>query len=118
MRSYFLVGLGAALGASARWAVGEAISGPPGFPYATLLVNIVGCALIGLAGRWLLRGSDRWQFAVTGTLGGLTTFSTFAEETRGLIDRGQGGQAALYVALSIALGLAATEIAGGRKVQR
>ena len=118
MRPYLLVAIGGALGASVRWGVGEWVSGSPGFPYATLLVNVVGCALIGLAARLLLRGSDRWQFAVTGLLGGMTTYSSFAEETRGLIDRGDLTQALLYVAATIVVGLAATEFARGGGVRR
>jgi len=114
MRSYLLVAVGGAVGASVRWGVGESISRTPGvFPYATLLVNIAGCALIGLAARTLIRGSDRWMIAVTGLLGGLTTYSTFATETRELLDTGHPGQALLYVATSIVAGLAATELARG-----
>ena len=114
MRSYILVAAGGAIGASVRWGVGESISRSPGtFPYATLLVNVVGCILIGLAARTLVRGSQRWTFAVTGLLGGLTTYSTFTSETRDLLDTGHGGLALLYVGVSIVAGLAATEIARG-----
>lgn len=109
-----LVAAGGAAGASLRWGVGESINRSPGtFPYATLLVNVVGCLLIGFAARMLVRGSDRWQLGVTGLLGGLTTYSTFADETWQLLDAGRGGQALLYVAISIVAGLAATELAGG-----
>mgnify|MGYP002629113019 FL=1 len=102
------------MGASMRWGLGESVNRSPGaFPYATLLINVVGCALIGLAARMLVRGSDRWQIGVTGLLGGLTTYSTFAVETRELLDAGHGGQALLYVAVSIVAGLAATELARG-----
>lgn len=88
------------------------------FPFATLLVNVTGCILIGLAARSLVRGSDRWQLGVTGLLGGLTTFSTFAAETRGLVDAGHADQALLYVAVSIVAGLAAVEIARGDWARR
>lgn len=118
MRSYLAAGIGGALGASIRWGVAESIGRPQGFPYATLLVNIVGCVLIGLAARLLLRGSTRWQFGVTGVLGGMTTFSTFAEETRGLTDRGHPGQALLYVAVTVVAGLAATEFARSGRIRR
>lgn len=118
MRSYLVVGIGGALGASVRWGVGESIGRSQGFPYATLLVNVMGCALIGLAARLVLRGSGRWQFGVTGVLGGMTTFSAFAEETRGLTDRGHPGQALLYVALTMVAGLGATEFARRGGVRR
>ncbi len=114
MRTYILVAAGGALGASLRWSVGELIGQRAAtFPFATLFVNIVGCVLIGLAARHMLRGSDRWQLGVTGILGGLTTYSTFANETRGLLDAGHAGQALLYVALTIVGGLTASEIARG-----
>lgn len=114
MRSYMLVAVGGATGASLRWGIGESLSGTPGvFPFATLLVNIVGCVLIGIAARTLVRGSDRWMLGVTGLLGGLTTYSTFATETRALLDTGHSGQALLYVAASTVAGLAATELARG-----
>lgn len=119
MRAYLLVAVGGAVGAFARWGVNGVFDRPPGsFPYGTLLVNLVGCALVGLAARRLVRGSDRWMLAVTGVLGGLTTYSTFATETRGLLDAGHGGQALAYVAASIVGGLAAVEIARGDWTRR
>ncbi len=114
MRAYLLVASGASVGASLRWWVGDVIERSPGsFPWATLLVNVVGCVLVGLAARLLVRGSDRWLAAVTGLLGGLTTYSTFANETRELLDAGHGGLALAYVAASVVAGLAAVELARG-----
>lgn len=114
MRTYLLVGVGGASGAALRWWVGDVIHrSPGGFPYATLVVNLVGCVLAGFAVRVLVRGSDRWMGAVTGFLGGLTTYSAFAVETRDLVDHGHPGQALAYVAASVVGGLVATEIARG-----
>lgn len=114
MRTYLLVAAGGATGASIRWAVAELITSEPGsFPWATLIVNLVGCALIGLATRYLVRTSDRWYVGVTGVLGGLTTYSAFAVETRDLIDAGRPGTALLYVAVSIVGGLVSVEVARG-----
>jgi len=111
VRAYLLVSLGAVVGASARWAVGEALGSAPGdFPWATLLVNLLGCLLAGLAVRALVPGSDRWLAVVTGVLGGLTTFSAFAVETRALLDAGHPGQALAYVAVSVVGGMAAIEM--------
>lgn len=114
MRAYLLVAVGGAVGAAARWGVGEAIDRQPSaFPWATFLVNVVGCLVIGVAARHLVRGSDRWLAVVTGFLGGLTTYSTFANETRELLDAGRGGMALLYVASTVVIGVAATEFARG-----
>ena len=112
MRAYLLVAAGGALGATARWGTGELVAkSASGFPWPTLIVNLIGSALIGLAARQLIRGSYRWLGAVTGFLGGLTTFSTFSVETRGLIDGGHSGLAITYVAATVVGGLIATEIA-------
>lgn len=114
MRPFLLVAPAAAFGATGRWAVGELITREPGrFPWATLLVNLVGCALAGLAARSLVPGSDRWLTVVTGVLGGLTTFSTFSVETREMVAAGQAGRALAYVASSVIGGMAAVEIARG-----
>ena len=75
------IAVGGAIGAIARWGVDEIVGtigstpSPASWPWATLIVNIVGCALIGLAARLLRRDSIAWDFAVTGVLGGFTTFS-------------------------------------------
>ena len=46
--AYLLAALGGALGALARWGVAEALpSSPAGWPWATLLVNLTGCLLLG-----------------------------------------------------------------------
>ncbi|HEU4327564.1 MAG TPA: fluoride efflux transporter CrcB [Roseiflexaceae bacterium] len=113
MQTMLLVALGAAVGANARyllssWAVkhwGAA------FPYGTLLINVLGSLGIGLVMGLLAQRPDAgpaWQpMLVTGFLGGFTTFSTFSFETYRLITAGQLGQATLYAAGSVALGLAA-----------
>lgn len=112
MRPYLLVAIGGAFGASIRWGVGELLpTDTTEFPWATLLVNVLGCLLIGFAARHVVRGTDRWLISVTGVLGGLTTFSTFSDETRALIDGGRSGLAMVYVAVTVMAGLAATEIA-------
>jgi CrcB protein len=46
-------------------------------------------------------------FVMTGLLGGFTTFSAFSLETMTLIERGQVGQAGLYIALSVGLSVGA-----------
>lgn len=111
MRATVVVAVGAMVGASARWAVGELLQRDTGsFPWATLIVNLIGCALGGLALRHLARGSVRWLGAVTGVLGGLTTYSSFAVETRELVAEGRPALALAYVVASVVGGVAAVEL--------
>ncbi len=112
MRSTSFVAAGGAAGAAVRWGVGQTITTPgAGFPWPTFVVNVIGCALIGLAVRRLDRGTDVWYGLVTGVLGGLTTFSAFADETRALLAHGQGLTAAVYVGASVIVGVVALELA-------
>ena len=109
------VAAGAAAGSTLRWAAGEALGGPPGeFPTATLLVNLVGCVLVGVAATRLRRGSLAWLGLVTGGLGGLTTYSAFAVETRALLGDGHAWTAGAYVAVSVAGGLGGAALARRR----
>ena len=106
------VAAGAATGSTLRWATGAAIDTQPGeFPTATLLVNLVGCLLVGVASRRVRRGSLTWLGLVTGGLGGLTTYSAFAVETRVLLGDGRGWAATAYVVASLAGGLGAAALA-------
>ncbi|MFP5488167.1 MAG: fluoride efflux transporter FluC [Acidimicrobiia bacterium] len=99
------VATGAVAGSSARWAAGEAFA-TGGFPWATLIVNLLGCAAIGWLAMRLERGTIAWYFAVTGCLGGLTTASAFAVESRQLLDDGRIVTASIYVTTSVLGGLA------------
>ena len=112
----FAVGLGAALGALLRWVIGLTLNHLwPVLPPGTLLVNIVGGYLIGLAMAHLAQSPDlppEWRlFVVTGFLGGLTTFSAFSAEVVMLLQSGRTGWAAATVAAHVLGSLAAT-IAG------
>lgn len=102
------VGLGAALGAWARWLLGLALN--PLFlalPLGTLAANVIGGYLVGVAvGIFHLNSGlpvALKLFVITGFLGGLTTFSTFSAE---VVERLLAGQPAL------AIGLASIHLAG------
>ena len=106
MRTSLAVAVGAALGASARWRIGASLVSE-GFPWATLLVNVAGCAVIGWVAIGFTRRTVAWYFVVTGCLGGFTTASTFAVETRQLLADGRVATAVAYVTASVGLGLGA-----------
>ncbi|WP_237724839.1 fluoride efflux transporter CrcB [Deinococcus alpinitundrae] len=116
-----LVALGGAAGALARYSLGlwigslGARSAWATFPVATLLINVSGAFALGyLLTRLGLSGPARaaWppelRLAIgTGFLGAYTTFSTFSVETDTLLLRGEWMRAALYVLLTVVVGLAA-----------
>jgi CrcB protein len=104
------VAAGGVLGSAARWALVAAVPWhPPSVPTATLVVNLVGCLLIGVLLTWWTEGSPpAWwvrPFAAVGFVGGFTTFSTFAVEGVRLVDAGAVGTAAAYTVGSVVLGL-------------
>lgn len=102
-----IVAAGGAAGSVARYLIGVAFVARlgPGFPWGTLLVNVVGSGLLGLllpASRLppnLLLGLG------TGVMGGFTTYSTYNAETFRYLQAGAYGHAALYVAITIAGGM-------------
>lgn len=107
------IGLGGAIGAMARHAVGVASMRAlgPNFPWGTLCVNVVGCFAMGLFMAWLtardpqsalLRG-----FFATGVLGAFTTFSAFALEAVTLWRDRSLSIAGLYVLASVVLSIGA-----------
>ena len=110
--AYLLAALGGALGALARWGMASALpSSPAGWPWATLLVNLSGCLLLGalfavLAARSPDADWPRPLLAV-GLLGGYTTYSAFAVEVVRLAESGAVLTAGAYVVVSVIGGVAA-----------
>jgi camphor resistance protein CrcB len=113
MRSFFFVFAGAGLGGALRHAVnlGVARLVPSGLGMSTLIVNVVGCFLMGIVVEAIALkagAANGWRlFLTTGVLGGFTTFSAFSLETAMLYERGQVGWAALNVLGSVTLSIAA-----------
>jgi CrcB protein len=97
-----VIAVGGAIGATARYLVGLAWPGPT----STLLINIIGCGLIGvlmvLVTDVLTQQRFLRPFLGTGVLGGFTTFSTYALDVQQLMNRGQAGTALLYLVATIA----------------
>ena len=110
---YLIVFLGAGIGGALRHGanVSAARLFGYGFPYGTLIVNVVGSFLMGLlAGYFAFRpgiGQHMRLFLTTGVLGGFTTFSAFSLDTALLWERGQGGVAVGYVLMSVGISIAA-----------
>ena len=111
MKMVFYVAIGGAFGSVARYltAVGFGRLLGPGFPWATLTVNIVGSAIMGLlaglmAHVWSPAAEVR-AFLTVGILGGFTTFSTFSLDTATMLQRGDLGLAAVYVLSSLIVGV-------------
>jgi CrcB protein len=122
--NWLLVAAGGALGSLARYAVGrEALRVfGSGWPYGTLIVNIVGGFLMGALAGWLAYampvGQERWRLTLgVGLLGGFTTFSAFSLETAIMIERRAYGEAGLYAILSLSLSVLAL-MAGMYMVRR
>ena len=100
--------LGGGLGAVLRYAVSLCDIGGHKF-ISTFAVNLIGSFLIGVLWGFLNSfGSARnWSlFAITGLLGGFTTFSSFAPETVTLTSGGKVAMACVYALLSLAGGMA------------
>ena len=112
-RAEMLVGAGAIAGVLGRFAIGELgrryLPGP--LPVGTLLINLLGCLIIGVVQTLFLDlGAIRRELQLllsAGFCGGFTTFSTFSVETVQLLQAGHVGPALAYQALSLAGGLVA-----------
>ncbi len=112
MTSWLAVALGGAIGAVGRYAVMRAATEwmGSGFPYATLMVNVLGSFILGavveLFALKLAPSPEVRAFLVVGVLGAFTTFSTFSMDTITLVERGQLLLAGGYVLGSVALSIA------------
>lgn len=107
-----MIALGGALGAAARYLVGQQWPTTPGtFPTSTFAINVIGCALIGIL---MVLVTDVWTrsrllrpLLGTGLLGGFTTFSTYAVEIQLLTGNGHATTALAYLATTLVAALAA-----------
>ena len=114
MLKVLVVTIGGGIGAAARYLVSNWAAERLGsnFPYGTLIVNVVGCFIIG---AFMILVTERvianpyWRLLVAvGFLGGLTTFSSFGYETFKLIEDAEMQLAAYNIAANCILGFFAT----------
>ena len=94
LKSLMVIAVGASLGAWLRWILGMKLNALfPTIPPGTVVANMVGGYIIGLAIAFLAASptlSPEWRLLIiTGFCGGLTTFSTFSAETVALIQEGR-----------------------------
>lgn len=115
-RDALLVFLGGGLGSLLRFIAASALpkTQSGGFPLAILIVNVVGClvlgGLVGLIGSLALKEESAKALATfigVGVCGGFTTFSTFSIDALELLREGRFGAFFCYVVLSVVLGIAA-----------
>jgi CrcB protein len=126
LKSLLVIAVGASLGAWLRWLLGMKLNALfPTIPPGTVVANMVGGYIIGLAIAFLAASptlSPEWRLLIiTGFCGGLTTFSTFSAETVALIQEGRLlwalGSISLHVVGSLAMtaaGLLSYQMIGTR----
>ena len=106
LSAWLLVALGGALGATARYGVNQLIVALFDKPliWATLLVNVVGCFLMGMAYVWLQQKTELQDslrpLLMVGFLGALTTWSTFSMETVLMLQSDEWLRAMVYTLLT------------------
>jgi fluoride exporter len=107
------VALGGACGAVLRWALGEAFPDGVGFPWTVFAINVAGSfALAALPALAVVRRSPVLAVGLgTGLLGGFTTLSACSDQTRALLDAGDGALAAAYLLGTLGAALVAVALA-------
>ena len=112
MTNILLVGIGGFIGSALRYLVGGMIQQySKSFPLGTLVVNVIGCFVIGLLiqvseSRGLFSEASR-AFIFIGVLGGFTTFSSFGNETINLMNENQITNMLFNIGANVILGLLA-----------
>ncbi len=110
IKNVLLVGLGGAAGSMLRYAV-QRWANAPAFPFGTLLINLVGCFLIGLFWGLVIRNNVTQAtglLLMSGFCGGFTTFSAFTYEGVQMMQDDRWLLFAGYIAASVFGGLIAT----------
>ena len=111
IKNTLFIGCGSFLGGAARYLVSIAMKTVgKGFPWGTLVVNLVGCLFIGLLWGFFSKDSiesSSWAlFMTVGICGGFTTFSTFSKEALMMLQAGNFFSLLAYVAICVIAGIA------------
>ena len=112
IKSLLIVGTGSFIGGAMRYWLStlmKSVCGQ-GFPWGTLMVNLLGCFLFGMLfavfGKSSATDNTLYLLLTTGICGGFTTFSTFANESVQMLQQGNTWGFVGYVATSVVAGLA------------
>ena len=112
IKSLLIVGTGSFIGGAMRYWLStlmKSVCGQ-GFPWGTLMVNLLGCFLFGMLfavfGKSSATDNTWYLLLTTGVCGGFTTFSTFANESVQMLQQGNTWGFVGYVATSVVAGLA------------
>ncbi len=103
------VAVGGAIGAVSRYWISSYVQHVTGggFPWGTLAVNVLGCAILGVVVQLMAHAWSPSEHVrgllISGLLGALTTFSAFSLEIVLMIERNDWMSAAIYVAFSVIL---------------
>lgn len=114
MGNILLVAMGGSVGAVARYLLSVRVTrllGMTGWPYGTLIANVLGGLLLGVLVSVLAHrggGDERWRLLLgVGVLGGFTTFSAYSLELALMIEKRAYSMAALYAATSVVVSVGA-----------
>ena len=111
IRNTIFIGCGSFIGGAARYLISVAMKTmSKGFPWGTLVVNLVGCLVIGLLWGFFSKNfseSSSWAlFMTVGICGGFTTFSTFSKEAIIMLQSGNIVGLISYIGVSVIAGVA------------
>ena len=112
IKSLLIVGTGSFIGGAMRYLLSTLMKSAcgQGFPWGTLMVNLLGCFLFGVVfavfGKSNATDNTLYLLLTTGVCGGFTTFSAFANESVQMLQQGNTWGFVGYVATSVVAGLA------------
>ena len=111
LKNTIMVGCGSFIGGAARYLISVAMKTmSKGFPWGTLVVNLVGCLVIGLLWGFFSKSASEgntWAlFLMVGVCGGFTTFSTFSKEALIMLQSGNIVGLLSYIGVSVIAGVA------------